>query len=71
MGSRDVHALAATLRRLEHEAATGRCAICGMPSVGFIEGWDLRPRGICADHARTALRFGYTVHPDPAEEMEA
>jgi hypothetical protein len=42
-----------------------------MPSVGFIEGWDLRPRGICADHARTALRFGYTVHPDPAEEMEA
>ncbi len=64
-GARNIHALSATLRRLEHEAATGQCAICGQPSVGFVEGWDNRPQGICAEHASLAPRHGYTVHADP------
>lgn len=54
-----------TLRRLEHEAATGTCAMCGQPSVGFISSWDNHPKGICAEHAEGATSSGYTVHPDP------
>lgn len=66
-GARNVHALAGTLRRLEHEAATGQCHLCDAPSVGFISTWSNHPWGICARHARTAQRHGYTVHPDPQE----
>lgn len=65
MTTRDLHALAATLRQLRHEAATGQCALCDGTSVGFIEGWDLRPVGVCADHARKAIRHGFRAHPDP------
>jgi len=61
-GARNIHALAATVRRLEHEAANGQCAMCGEPSVGFISGWDSIPRGICERHANTAPKYGYTVH---------
>jgi len=60
-GARNIHALSATLRRLEHEAATGKCAICGAPSVGFIYQWDGIPFGICEGHA-TAAPHGLTVH---------
>lgn len=66
-GARNIHALAVTLRRLEHEAATGTCSLltCDKPAIGFVSSWDNHPRGICADHASTAPRHGYTVHLDP------
>lgn len=67
-GTRNVHALAVTLRRLEHEAATGQCAICGKPSVGFISSWDNHPRGSCAKHAVIAPLHGFTVHPDREDD---
>jgi hypothetical protein len=59
--ARDIHTLSATLRRLEHEAATGKCAICGAPSVGFIYQLDGIPFGICEGHAAAVPRC-LTVH---------
>lgn len=66
-GARNIHALAGALRRLENEAATGHCAICGDPSVGFVSRWDGVPNGICERHARLAPRHGFVVH----REIEA
>lgn len=63
-GARNVHALAATLRQLEHDAATGTCALesCGHPAAGFISSWDKGPRGICAEHIPGAMDLGYEVY---------
>lgn len=66
-GARNIHALAATLRCLEHEAATGECAMAGCrnKAAGFVSGWDNHPEGICDDHSDRARELGYIVHPDP------
>lgn len=67
MSALNLHRLAGALETLRHEAAEGTCALgsCGRPAIGYIEGWDLHPRGICAVHEREARNLGYVVHAEP------
>lgn len=73
-GARNIHALGDALRRLEHNAATGLCALvpCERPAIGFVSSWNNRPRGICQWHAdqAQALKLSYVVHPDPFTDEE-
>jgi len=64
VGAQNIHKLASTLRRLEHEAATGTCALrsCHRPAAGFVSDWSGRPKGICAIHIPGAVDLGYEVH---------
>lgn len=67
-GMRNLHRLAGALERLRHEAATGTCHLHPdrpRPAVGYIEGWDLHPKGVCAACKAQGERLGYEVHPDP------
>lgn len=72
MGSaRNLHRLGGALQKLQHKAATGRCALCASrgvvrAAVAFINGVDVsRPKGACAEHAAEGRRRGYNVQPDP------
>ena len=68
-GARNLHRLAGALDRLRREAATGPCALHpGRPSVGYIEGADLRPRGTCEACKAQGERLGYTVLSSSTEE---
>lgn len=68
-GARNIHGLAATLRRLEREAASGPCHFHPhSPSVGFISGWNNRPKGVCTICAEKGEQMGYTVHRLEAQE---
>lgn len=60
----NLHRIAGGLAKRRQEAVAGRCAIgdCHEPAAGYIEGWDLRPAGVCARHAAAAPAHGYTVH---------
>ncbi len=60
-GVRNLHRLAGTLDRLRREAAAGPCTFCSRSSVGFIESWDVHPKGVCETHAEQGTRLGYTV----------
>ncbi len=63
---RNLHRIAGALERLRHEAATGPCTFHpGRQSVGYIEGWDNHPKGVCEACKAQGERLGYTVHPDP------
>ena len=65
-GARNLHHLAGALERMRHEAATGPCMLHpDRPALGFIESWDLQPKGVCTACKRQGERLGYTVHPDP------
>lgn len=59
-----LHAVAGVLDRLRHEALAGTCALagCDRSATGFVESWDLNPKGICAHHTPEAIRRGYHVH---------
>lgn len=59
-----LHKMAGVLDRRRREALAGTCALdgCAQPATGFIESWDLRPRGICTAHTAEAIRLGYVVH---------
>lgn len=71
-GARNLHRIAGTLELLRHEAATGpRIFHPAAPAVGFTEGWDLHPKGVCAACKAQGERLGYTVHPDPMTAVEA
>lgn len=62
-GARNIHGLAATLRRLEQEAASGPCRLHpDRPSIGYIVGWNNHPNGVCAACADYGERAGYTIH---------
>ena len=66
--TQNLHRLAGALDRLRREAATGPCALHpGRPSVGYIEGADLRPRGTCEACEAQGERLGYTVNTAPEE----
>jgi len=67
-GARNIHALAGTLRRLEREAATGPCALCREPSIGFISRWDGIPAGVCEKHAEGARLRDYVVHREESDD---
>jgi len=71
VGARNLHRLAGALDRLRREALAGTCAMagCNRQAAGWIEGWDLHPRGICNDHATAAIRLGYVVHTDGGTDM--
>jgi len=62
MTTQGLHRLAGALDRMRREAATGTCALCPRPSIGFVESWDLHPKGVCEQHAEQGRRLGYTVH---------
>lgn len=74
-GARNLHRLAGTLDRLRRAAAVGPCYLCEHSvraeagwhgpwpvSVGWIEGWNLHPKGVCARHAAAGPANGFTVH---------
>jgi hypothetical protein len=68
-GARNLHRIAGALERLRHEAAAGACTFHpDIPAVGFIESWDLYPKGVCTPCKTQGERLGYTVHPDPLRE---
>ena len=62
-GACNIHGLAATLRRLERDAASGPCNLHpDRLSVGFISSWDNHPKGVCETCALYGEKNGYTVH---------
>lgn len=68
MTARNVHALAAVLRRLEREAAEGACALHpDRLAVGFIATIE-SPRGCCMACAQYGTEHGYSVHFGPSPE---
>ena len=50
------------LETMRQEAATGDCFLCARPAVGYVEPWDLHPKGVCEQHAAQGERLGYPVH---------
>jgi len=62
VSARNLHRLTGALDRMRRGAATGTCSLCPRPSVGFVESWDLHPKGVCEQHAEHGRRLGYTVH---------
>jgi hypothetical protein len=70
-GPRNLHRLAGALDQLRREAATGECHLkdhptlgkrCTVQAVGWIEGWDLHPKGVCQVHAEQGRALHYTIH---------
>jgi hypothetical protein len=57
----NLHRLAGALMRLRRDALAGTCTLCAEQSTGYIESWDLNPKGVCETHAEQGERLGYTV----------
>lgn len=64
-GAKNIHAMAAVLRRLEQECLDGE-RFCQLhkdrPSAGYITHWTGEPMPCCTDCALYAERKGMTVH---------
>jgi hypothetical protein len=63
--AQNLHRIAGALSQRRRNALISPCRYCGLhQSVGYIESWDLHPKGVCQVHAEQAQRLGYTVHTD-------
>lgn len=64
--SRNLHRLAGAVERMKREALAGQCSLpyCDEPSVGFIQSWDLRCKGVCERHREQGVKLGYTVYTE-------
>lgn len=69
MSMHGLHRLAGGLHARRLAALDGPCHMCRMAgnpnpraSVGFIESWDLDPKGVCEQHAEQGRRLRYTIH---------
>jgi hypothetical protein len=62
MTAQNLHRIAGALDRLRKEAAEGACSLCPDQAIGYIESWDLKPKGVCEAHAAQGERLGYGVH---------
>ena len=68
--ARNLHRIVGALDKARRDAASGQCVLHpDRDAVGYIESWDLHPRGICELCATKGAALGYTVHPVPAQEV--
>ncbi len=72
-GARNLHRIMGALDRMRRDAASGQCNLHpALPAAGYVESWDLHPKGACVACLDQGERLGYTVHrekhdPDPKE----
>lgn len=65
-GVRNLHRITGALTGMRREAASGPCNLHpSLPAVGYVESWDLHPKGACAACLDQGERLGYTIHRTP------